>query len=375
MQRDWSLLRRGLSGVSHPSRALTRRSAMTLLAGGVAACGGGGEIETLAQAAGVGGGTTAVSPAPVTPSAPTPAPTGPVAPGMLNRIGLALTFEESFSSLAYTPTASSPLNGKWRTWLNHGDKDSFYTRTLHQDTGDEQQYYLDPYILDKLCAAVPNYKTHMPFSLADGPNGKVLRITARKMESAMVSTLRDKLGMAQGLSSYQSTKYWSSGLLSSHGAFAQKYGVFEARMRTGGEAGNWPAFWMLNDAGGWPPEIDIVDNYPQQGAKDRWVSGGVISPGSGFGPKDGGRDGKVMPYQVRDAWHTVTVEWDAKHIVYYSNDVEYFRTNTPSNFNSPMFIILNLAIVGQDNKWADRPLASASSMALEIDYVRAWKRV
>ncbi len=340
----------------------TRRGAMMLLAGALTACGGGGTGQEPAQEASAPG-----------PAAPTPSPGVPQT-GMLNRNGLHLTFSDDFSALSQDHTIKLPLNGKWQTWLNNGGKDNFHARTLHASNGVEQQYYLDSYILKKHCAHIPGFAQYDPFSLVDGPNGKVLRITARAMEPAMQAALRDKLGIAQGQSSYAATKYWSSGCITTFEGFNQKYGVFEARVKMSRFAGSWPAFWMLNAAGGWPPEIDIFDNYPQKGAMNRIVLGGVIREGSGWGPRDGGQDGKAMPYDVRGAWHTIGAEWDARNITYYANDVQIFQAPTPSNFHVNMFPILNLAIVGQDNTWADRPTLGTQTIELDIDWVKVWKR-
>src|SRR5262249_38009905 len=50
-----------------------------------------------------------------------------------------------------------------------------------------------------------------------------------------------------------------SGILTTQGKFSQKYGYFEIRAKIPTGRGVWPAFWMLADDGGWPPEIDVVE--------------------------------------------------------------------------------------------------------------------
>src|SRR6185437_12244267 len=52
---------------------------------------------------------------------------------------------------------------------------------------------------------------------------------------------------------------YTSGMASSHGKFSQKYGWFEIRARFPSGKGYWPAFWLLPENGGWPPEIDILE--------------------------------------------------------------------------------------------------------------------
>ena len=49
-----------------------------------------------------------------------------------------------------------------------------------------------------------------------------------------------------------------SGILTTQGSFAQKFGYFEIRAKIPVGQGVWPAFWMLADNGGWPPEIDMI---------------------------------------------------------------------------------------------------------------------
>jgi hypothetical protein len=353
----------------------SRRSATLMLTGALGGCGGGWfEDEEAAQLTTAQVVTAQPTPAVAPAPAPTPQPAAPT-PGKLNRNGLQLTFSEDFGTLAQDYNAKMPLNGQWVTWLG-GPKDSFFSRTLHQDDGGEQQLYLDPYILNKHASHLATAKQYNPFSLVDGPDGKVLRITARRLDDTMVKTLRDKLGKAEGQNDYQATKYWSSGCISTYGGFKQKYGVFEARVKISPHAGSWPAFWMLasdRGLGYWPPEIDVFDNYPQNNAQNRWIAGGHISQSNGKSTANFIAS-KTMPYQVRDRWHTIGVEWDAKNIVFYSNDQEFHRAPTPSNFHENMFFILNLAIVGQDNSWADKPLAGTSTLEFEIDWVRVWKR-
>ncbi|MEO0416766.1 MAG: glycoside hydrolase family 16 protein, partial [Verrucomicrobiota bacterium] len=52
---------------------------------------------------------------------------------------------------------------------------------------------------------------------------------------------------------------YRSGMISTHGKFAQTYGRFEIRCKSPKGVGFWPAFWMLPDPPAWPPEIDIME--------------------------------------------------------------------------------------------------------------------
>ena len=50
-----------------------------------------------------------------------------------------------------------------------------------------------------------------------------------------------------------------SGMLTSQKSFSQKYGYFEIRSKIPVGAGVWPAFWLLANNHGWPPEIDVME--------------------------------------------------------------------------------------------------------------------
>ena len=55
-----------------------------------------------------------------------------------------------------------------------------------------------------------------------------------------------------------------SGILTTQESFSQKYGYFEFAPRLPLGVGVWPAFWMLANDGGWPPEIDALGGRGQR---------------------------------------------------------------------------------------------------------------
>jgi beta-glucanase (GH16 family) len=311
---------------------------------------------------------------PAPPDRPSPLPVEGV---MLERRGLTLAYEENFDALSFDiADTRAPLNGRMQTWLNNDhdprrNRDNFYSRTLHQETASEDQYYLDPYIIAKLAPDLDAARFN-PFSVENG----VLRITARRMPPALVDRFEQGLGRAWRRPSFEARKAWASGLISTHESFAQRYGVWEARMRLPDEPGMFPAFWMLNAKGGWPPEIDIVDNYHTGRFPDRIVSGGVThrDPQRGFGPSDGGQSGKRFPVRISGVWHTFSMEWTPQHITYFLDGAAYWREPTPSNFHDPMFLIINLAVLGPGAHWADKPAPDLENADMEVDWVRVWRR-
>ncbi len=309
-----------------------------------------------------------------------PRPSTSVEGLVLDRRELLLSYEENFDTLAFDVGDSrAPMNGRLQTWLNNDfdprrNRDNFWSRTLHQDKAEEDQYYVDPYILERHARDLRGAATYNPFSIVDGS----LRITARRMPPILVQRLETRIGRARGLSSYESRKGWASGVISTHESFAQRYGVWEARMRLPEVPGMWPAFWMLNEERGWPPEIDIVDNFHSARHPDRVVAGGVTvrgPPQKGFGPFDEGVMGRKFPFPISGVFHTFAVEWGAEEIVYFVDDVAFWRQPTPANFHDPMHLMINLAVVGPDNTWADQPPVTLQSAYMDVDWVRVWRRI
>src|ERR1022692_3973715 len=73
--------------------------------------------------------------------------------------------------------------------------------------------------------------------------GGVLRIKAEKREAFYSGKQRSI----------------TSGMMTTYGKFSQEYGRFEIRCRVPKGKGMWPAFWLLPDPLGWPPEIDVLE--------------------------------------------------------------------------------------------------------------------
>ncbi len=146
-----------------------------------------------------------------------------------------------------------------------------------------------------------------------------------------------------------------------------KYGYVEMRARLNTGLGLWPAFWMLNPQGKWPPEIDIVEEvgkdpysvlqyYHYNGARRHISSGGRYT-----GP-DFSAD-----------FHTFAVSWEPGAIRWYVDGVERRAafTNADNIVAEEMYLILNLQVGG----WSGTPDATTWTQPnYEIDYVRVWQR-
>ena len=106
----------------------------------------------------------------------------------------------------------------------------------------EQQIYVDPRYAGR--GTTPLGLD--PFRVEHG----VLSIMARRTPQDLREVLFDN--------------EYISGILTTQGSFAQKYGYFEIRAKIPVGVAVWPAFWMLADDGGWPPEIDVMEGRGQR---------------------------------------------------------------------------------------------------------------
>ena len=159
---------------------------------------------------------------------------------------------------------------------------------------------------------------------------------------------------------------YTSGMMSTHDRFTQEFGRFEIRCRVPGGKGLWPAFWLLPEPLGWPPEIDVLEILGHQPNKvylthhfrneqRQHKSHG----GSWIGP-DFSAD-----------FHEFAVEWSPTAIVWFVDGVERFRSED-SVPHAKMYLLVNLAIGGD---WPGPPDDKTRFPAtFDVDYVRVYER-
>ena len=161
-----------------------------------------------------------------------------------------------------------------------------------------------------------------------------------------------------------------SGILTTQGSFAQKYGYFEIRAKIPVGQGVWPAFWMLADNGGWPPEIDIMEGRGQRPGDlvmtTHWripATGVVKSCGFDFPVPD-----------AATAFHDYGVLWLQDRLIYFIDRKPVFDMRVPDTFVDPVYMIVNLAmgtktLPGVGFVDATSPV----TVAFEIDRISAWQ--
>lgn len=159
---------------------------------------------------------------------------------------------------------------------------------------------------------------------------------------------------------------FTSGAMTTFGAFDQTYGYFEIRARVPSGKGLWPALWMLPVDKSWPPEIDIME-FLGRDIRNVWMTY-HWNDASGKKQKDG--SGAASADWTKD-FHVYGLQWRPGLLVWYLDGVEVKRivgTHVPS---APMFLLANLALGGD---WAGPPDRTTIFPArFEIDYVRAYQ--
>ena len=159
---------------------------------------------------------------------------------------------------------------------------------------------------------------------------------------------------------------YTSGMMTTYGKFSQEYGRFEIKCRVPKGKGMWPAFWLLPEPLGWPPEIDVLEilghepnkvytTHHFRDAQKKHASHG----GSWTGP-DFSAD-----------FHVFAVEWSPEALVWFVDGVERFRSEK-SIPHGKMYLLVNLAVGGE---WPGSPDDQTPlPAAFEVDYVRVYER-
>jgi beta-glucanase (GH16 family) len=251
---------------------------------------------------------------------------------VLNRAGLVKTFGDEFDSFDR------------KRWIAE-NFDPVDTENRIRPWTREKQFYIDASFrgLSRAPLGID------PFAVRDG----VLTITANRAPSKA----------KRYLEGYNYTSGWISTLSS----FSQTYGYFEARVRVPKGKALFPAFWLLKEEGGWPPEIDVMEVL---GRETTALYVNVISEGpQGDHPQFQERHDTV---DLSADFHVYGVDWGPREIVFYLDDREIHRVATPEDLHKPCYMILNLALGGEWARNPDRTTPLPSS--LEIDWVRAWRR-
>ena len=245
--------------------------------------------------------------------------------------GMRLVFSEEFERLRLVGESGG---GVWEPAYPWGARSNTDNREL--------QYYVDP----RAGKEADALKEVNPFHIKTG----ILSISATRAEGSQTA--------------YTHGLPYLSGMLNTSKSFALRYGYIEMRARLPKGTGLWPALWLLPVSGGWPPEIDVMEEIGNR--TDRYY-------GSVHSNRGGSRYETVIPIDTVDLsrhFNTFGLKWDSLTIDWYFNGLKVATAPTPPDLNQPMYVLINLAIGGN---WAGQPDEDTLFPAhFDIDYIKAY---
>jgi beta-glucanase (GH16 family) len=162
-------------------------------------------------------------------------------------------------------------------------------------------------------------------------------------------------------------RLYTSGRVESRDRRFFRFGRFEMRAKLPGTQGIWPAFWLLPQAGQWPPEIDIMELLGHQP---------TITYGTNHWPDGGGgsiyQTSSLTGPNFTTSTNNFACEWFPDRIDFFING-QLYATHRSAIPQEDMYIILNTAVGGL---WPGNPNASTVfPQTFEVEWVRVWQRV
>jgi beta-glucanase (GH16 family) len=160
---------------------------------------------------------------------------------------------------------------------------------------------------------------------------------------------------------------YTSGLISTEGAFEQRYGYFEMRAALPAGKGLWPAFWLLarHDPGRifGPQHLDEID-----------VMENIGDPGtiycSAHWNENRGRKTIPVKLATTTATHSYGVLWTPALLAWFVDDALAAQTPNPG-LHRPMYLLANLGVGGD---WPGAPDGATRFPArMTIEHLAAYR--
>ena len=160
-----------------------------------------------------------------------------------------------------------------------------------------------------------------------------------------------------------------------------RYGYFEARLRWDVVKGAWPAFWLipLEDATGQDiyngtKESGEIDIFEGQGDEPH-VFYGTIHDWVNLHDRANRNNAFPLPGNVDlNQFHTYGLLWTPGKVVWYLDNQPLHSESTPSVFDRQNFFLVLGMQEGEDWKAGNLSGVTASSMTLNVDWVRVWQQ-
>ncbi len=182
---------------------------------------------------------------------------------------------------------------------------------------------------------------------------------------------------------------YTSGRIKTEGRVHFQYGTVEARIKLPNMAnGLWPAFWTLGTmAPGWPAigEIDILE-AGSASAISSGLTNRRVSSATHWSKADGSHQYQTssldFPTNLSDDYHIYKLEWTSQHIkmfvdnqLIYSFDISAGPNSILSEFHTPHFFLLNLAVGGQyTGIFNPAGITATLPGKLYVDYIKLYQQ-
>ena len=168
----------------------------------------------------------------------------------------------------------------------------------------------------------------------------------------------------QGLSRHSRTKLysWRSGLVNTFGSCEFTYGYIDVVAKLPRGDGMWPALWLLQANGQWPPEIDMMEYWGNEPHLLHFTFHRTVSDAPS----------RVL-YTADDlsaAYHSYGLDWEPGSITWYFDGRAVFRV-TGRVPHKPMYLIANLAVDGAQGYTTST--STPRSQDFEIKSMRIWQ--
>lgn len=178
-----------------------------------------------------------------------------------------------------------------------------------------------------------------------------------RLRNGMLELLAEK--KAQGGRDY------TSGLVDTRDRFAMAFGRWECRAKLPKTKGVWPAIWMLRQAGGWPPEIDIMELL----GHDPFTV--YMSTHYDKVPHNKHTTEKFSGPDFSADFHVFACEWYPDRVDFFVDGVKHSTQRTMTPFE-PFYFILNVAVGGDWPGFPDETTRLPQSML--VDWVRVYRQ-
>jgi beta-glucanase (GH16 family) len=167
--------------------------------------------------------------------------------------------------------------------------------------------------------------------------------------------------------------------------WAKQYGRWEVRAKLPRTRGTWPAIWLLPDGHRYPwPSQGEIDIMEHRGDKPT-----ITTSAFHWGPNSRGRkfltekqeiSRSGCPVDFTDSFHTYAVEWDAKKLRFFVDDIHHYTIHDAdtggflAGQTAPAEVQLNVAVGGDYVDDAQPDETSVWPQQMLVDYVRVYVR-